>query len=317
MNDAVLKSILYALTAGRVFFESALTFWTWLVVIGVGLELVFIVWTNHEERGEWFRALATAVNPMPSRPSTLKLFCELFSVLLVVIGIVGELRVETILGAINAAIADVNGQVVLRLQSQAASAATSAKRAQSSADELSGYLTTAIHEEEDARTRLETAKRDIRLLENETAWRRINGPELTEKMKPFTDTRFMILQLEGREPENLGESLTLALEGAGWKRIETQYFRDWLGVGNNGEAVTIATRHELGTTDSRRTLEAANALFKELGEQERQKPRRNLGVSASSPVGVEPPPAQLQPNLNVVVIGIGPTVQRAMRDAPK
>lgn len=141
MDDSAFKSILDGYEANRLSLDSWLTFWTWLVIIGVTFELAFIVWDHWEEKNVWQNARTHASVPMPERPSRVKLICELLSVLLVVVGIIGELVIEARLGHLETAIQDTNEKRVLQLQKEAGdaklsslAAAGAAQLAQESAD---------------------------------------------------------------------------------------------------------------------------------------------------------------------------------------
>jgi hypothetical protein len=166
MDDSAFKSILDALDANRIALDRWLEFWTWLVIVGVAFELVFIIWDHIEEIREWYSARSRAMVPAPGRPSRVKLIFELLSVALVVIGIAGELRVDAMLGKLETDIRDTNERRVLRLQKEAGDAADASERAQQSADKseadersLNAKLSEATRKEEAEQARLEQEER--------------------------------------------------------------------------------------------------------------------------------------------------------------
>jgi hypothetical protein len=129
MDDSAYKALLDSYEATRLSLDCWLEFWTWLVIVGVACELVFIIWNHIEEHREWGKAIRRAMVFAPSKPGRTKLFVELFSVALVVGGISGEWRIEAMLGRLETNIRDANERRVLLLQQQAGEAKKSAKDA--------------------------------------------------------------------------------------------------------------------------------------------------------------------------------------------
>ncbi len=134
MDDSAFKSILDGFERTRVLLDGWLGFWTWLVVVGVAFELVFIIWDFSEDRRVWLDAATHARIPFPARPSRLKLIFEILSVVFVVAGVVGELRIEARLGTLETYIRQTNEDRVAQLQKEAGDAAYSATIAKGAAD---------------------------------------------------------------------------------------------------------------------------------------------------------------------------------------
>lgn len=122
MNDAALKALIDGLEAHRALLDSWLSGWTWVVVVGVALELVFAFHEHLDDLSLWRLGI---VRP-PAKPSAGWFIFELFAIALVTIGIVGELKVEANLGNLETQIRDDNGRRLLLLQQQAGEAKTSA-----------------------------------------------------------------------------------------------------------------------------------------------------------------------------------------------
>jgi hypothetical protein len=65
------KALIGAIEAHRSSLDRWLTFWTWLVVIGVAFELVTVIRDYVEDKGVWHLSRSRAVIPVPERPSRL------------------------------------------------------------------------------------------------------------------------------------------------------------------------------------------------------------------------------------------------------
>lgn len=200
MNDSAFKSILDGYNATRVSLNSCLTFWTWLVVIGVAFEVVFIFWSYVEEKREWQKALIDAAVPMPEGPNRFKLICELLSVVLVVAGIIGELQIEVKLGRLETDIQDINEKRVLQLQKEAGDAATSSAKAQDSADKANAAVRDAqrkvrslAHQTTEAETSLADEERKRLEMESIIAPRELTlvalggGKTNWDRIRPFSN----------------------------------------------------------------------------------------------------------------------------------
>jgi hypothetical protein len=74
----------------------------------VACELVFVIWDHLEDKSEWRTSVTHATIPFPLRPSRIKLIVEMLSVALVVAGVVGELRIDAMLGRLETDIQDAN-----------------------------------------------------------------------------------------------------------------------------------------------------------------------------------------------------------------
>jgi hypothetical protein len=244
MDDSAFKAVLDKFESTRICLDGWLSFWTWCVVVGVALELVFIVWAHIDERHDWYRSLTRGIVFPPEKPNVLKLGCELFSVLLVVGGIVGELRIDAMLGNLETKIRGVNERRVLKLQQEAGDAAKSAHdaaqdatNAKDDAGQAKTIARDARQEADSSRTQAIKAENDLqaslertRKLEAQLAWRTVTpeqekaikeflSPRLRSKTQlPFSGVKIRFVYLTGDAEsgvyaEELASALHKALEG--------------------------------------------------------------------------------------------------------
>jgi len=125
MNDAALKILIDSLEAHRSSLDAWLSFWTWLVVIGIVFDVLFVIHAYQGDLHEWRRGI---VSP-PSRPSRRWYVFELFAVVLVALGVAGELAVEGTIGRVETQIRTANDQRASLLQQEAGDAKESSKSA--------------------------------------------------------------------------------------------------------------------------------------------------------------------------------------------
>ena len=107
-----------------------LGFWTVLVVVGVALELVFVVWEYVDELHDFRRGI---VHP-PDRPNRLLFALGFFATGLVALGVGGELYAESKIATLETCVRKGNDALFLLLSKEAGDAAKSAKTAHEEAD---------------------------------------------------------------------------------------------------------------------------------------------------------------------------------------
>ncbi|HEX4019813.1 MAG TPA: hypothetical protein VHX63_01595 [Acidobacteriaceae bacterium] len=112
MNDSALRAQLAVFHVHRSSLEDWLLFWTWLVIIGVACECVFIILDHRKDWREWFEGQTAGVVSLPSKPSLFKLTLEILSVVFVVAGVSGELVIDSRLGTLETNVQDNNDQRV-------------------------------------------------------------------------------------------------------------------------------------------------------------------------------------------------------------
>jgi hypothetical protein len=137
---SALESEIKTLENSSVPWEHLLPLFTAAVALGVAMEL-WVIW--HERRGDmeaWALAYFLGTHRLPSRPSMAKFIIELVSVLLITLGIVGELgvgiKVTSINGTLRGKSAELRSksdQLLALVTQQAGDAATSAKVAHNEA----------------------------------------------------------------------------------------------------------------------------------------------------------------------------------------
>lgn len=226
MNESAFKSILDAFAATRTSLDWWLGFWTSLVILGVAFELVFIIWDHSERRSEWKEALMRATVPFPSKPKWLKLIFEMFSVVLVVIGIAGELRIDAKLGHLETNVQFAYDTQLGFLTQEAGDAATSAQNAKGDAKAAKDSSGIALRRADTASSKLtivqegvKTANASLSDIQARIAWRSISDEEKKElkyRLKPFQGER-VTLTWETNDPEqnSFAPQLVAALRSAG------------------------------------------------------------------------------------------------------
>jgi hypothetical protein len=93
---SALESSVEALERSSEGLEPWIPRFTWLVVLGVALEIGVVIIDHKEAMNDWRRTLLH-----PEKPSSVKLWFEIASVILVTVGIVGELVVGIGISSIN------------------------------------------------------------------------------------------------------------------------------------------------------------------------------------------------------------------------
>ena len=121
---AALRSSIRALESLSDSLEPWLYFWVTLVVIGVVLEVWFVLWAYREDFEAYHRGWIRS----PQRPSRWKMFFELLGAGLVAIGVAGELGVDINAGRIQTDLRTKNGELVQLLQGVSGAAWESASK---------------------------------------------------------------------------------------------------------------------------------------------------------------------------------------------
>ena len=124
-DESALRSALASLDDCGSSLHASLRHWTWLVVLGVVLEVVFVVWEYFEERHDFNRGI---VHP-PERPARLLFVLGLLGAALVASGVAGELFAESQIETVETCIRQGNDALSLLLSKEAGDAAKSAKTA--------------------------------------------------------------------------------------------------------------------------------------------------------------------------------------------
>lgn len=166
-----------------------LGFWTFIVALGVVLEVVYVVGEYLEELHDFKRG---TIHP-PERPSTTLFVLGLLGAGLVAAGVSGELWKESQIAKLETCIRKGNDALFLMLSNEAGDAATAAEVAHDEAD--------AVKEEADAiGKRLEIARNGLSDLEQKV---RVQGPRdlslqagkdiFVQALKPFAGQKIRIM----------------------------------------------------------------------------------------------------------------------------
>lgn len=256
MDESTLKTLISTLQSSR----DSLNFWlnlcSFLVVVGVVAEILFVFRIYREEIRAWRRGI---VSP-PDRPSRLWLIMELLGVLLVSIGVAGEFAVDVKAGSLDTQIREANSKLVLFLEQHingiaesAKAAADSADRAKIAADEASIASSTAMTLATGARKEADSYKQDIAAAKQQAAdavsrladaeqrladatqrelaadveVNRLKTPrplsntdKLIRVLKPLSGTEYTLMTFADQESINLTKEIGNALNAAGWVRKE-------------------------------------------------------------------------------------------------
>jgi hypothetical protein len=134
MDESTLRSQIDILSGQLSSLEGWMYFWTALVILGCAGELFFVIHAYLDERRIWFIAKLRVAVSLPDKPSFKELILEVLSVAVVVAGIAGELYIDWKSSDLQTQLRNANGNLVLLLEREAGSAASSAERANTAVD---------------------------------------------------------------------------------------------------------------------------------------------------------------------------------------
>jgi hypothetical protein len=115
MDESALKVLISNLERSRATLDSWLFVFTLFVVVGVVLEVAFVIWEYRDELHDWRRGI---VHP-PEKPSVALLLFGLFGAGLVAIGVTGELYIGAKIGVKETSIREANDQRASLLSKEA------------------------------------------------------------------------------------------------------------------------------------------------------------------------------------------------------
>jgi len=118
MDESALKTLLDNLEMSRASLHGWLDIWTFLVVVGVALEVVFVIWEYVEELHDFQRGI---VHP-PEKPRVLLFVLGLLGAGLVAVGVAGELYIDVQAGKVETEIRKANELRVSLLSKETANA---------------------------------------------------------------------------------------------------------------------------------------------------------------------------------------------------
>jgi hypothetical protein len=235
---SALESDVKTLESSSVLWEHSVWVFTFLVAVGVAMELWVIRHEYRDDMEAWALSYFGVLRS-PGRPSISKLGVEVGSVLLITIGIIGELgvgiKVASINGALrgksaelrskNADLRSKSDQLLALVTQQAGDAAASAKQAHNEAD--------TVKAEADAlKLRLGNAAKELADLEQEILlqgprWGLLKRGEETfvEVLKPFKGQKITVVVCGQGETERFvfEQVLLDLLRKAGWSTDYTSW----------------------------------------------------------------------------------------------
>jgi hypothetical protein len=263
-DESALRSALASLDESSSSLHWWLGFWTFLVALGVALEVVFVVWEYLDELRDFKRG---TIHP-PERPKTTLFVLGLLGAVLVAAGVSGELRKESQIAKLETCIRKGNDSLFLMLSKEAGDAAASA---------------TIARREAEALAKLAAAQGPRAKLLNNVA------RELVRKLAPFAGQRvsLFVCGRQGMQDQEmldtwgviatiLGPDTVSGMTGAKWKQIPTNlnFAAGCMGARGLGQGVGVmVSKHA-----SRRTMEAANALGHGLAEALPPSPNKTPGL---------------------------------------
>jgi len=222
MEEQALTNRLAALEASHSSLDHWLTFFIFLVVIGLGVEL-FVIWLEHRHETLAFKL------GVPERPSIFVLVFALFGAGLVAIGVAGEFWIHIRSGRLETEIRNVNGSLLAIANKTAGDAKASAEGAASaalSANDSAGSAqerAAALARQADELTQqLKRTQLDIGITQALLSARRIQDPNaLIEQLRQFSGQTVTLSSYFGDE-ESLGlcSGLAITAGSAGMKPVD-------------------------------------------------------------------------------------------------
>jgi len=174
-DESALRSSVASLNGCNSSLHWWLGFWTFLVVIGVVLEVVFVIWEYRDELRDFRRGIIHT----PERPQTVLFVVGLLGAGLVAAGVSGELWKESQIATVETCIREGNDALFLLLSKEAGDAKDSAKTAHQEVDAV-GKKAAALM------TELDKAEGKLRQLQIFALARHISDPDaLVEGLRPL------------------------------------------------------------------------------------------------------------------------------------
>jgi hypothetical protein len=208
MDESALRSTLASLADCGSSLHWWLRFWTWWVVIGVSVEIVFVFWEYVEDLHDCKRSL---LRP-PTRPNLPLFVLGFLGAGLVAIGVAKELNVESKIAIVETCVRKGNDQLSLLLSNEAGHAATSARNAREEAEH-------AKAEADDASAQAEALSKYLAIVANSINGRHLDFVKFRKLMKGQPKAVVIIRYEQDGEAETLATQLNFAFgpQGLGWQ----------------------------------------------------------------------------------------------------
>jgi hypothetical protein len=323
---SALESDIKTLESSSVPWEHSVWVFTFLVAVGVAMELWVIRHEYRDDMEAWALAHFGLLRS-PGRPSIKKFSVEVGSVLLITIGIMGELGVGIKIASINGALRGKSAelrsksdQLLAFVRLQAGDARDSAKTAHDEADVV-GREADAIQKRLDGASRqLGEAERQVRIQGPRRRLLEDNRDKFLEAIKPFAGQRVTVVKCGyalQAEPEQLEQYLLNLLgvskaskPNAGWA-VESPGYTMWAKC-NTGASAVGGNLVIVSSTADRTVKAAATALNDALNRidistiqtestpESRQLERQFLGDDSPWELAIKDPTAV------IILIGTNP-----------
>lgn len=196
MDESALRSALASVNDCGSSLHWELRAWTFLVALGVALEIVFVVWEYVDGLHDFRRGI---VHP-PDRPNLLLFVLGFVGAALVAVGVSGELYAESKIATLETCIRKGNDALSLLLSREAGDAAKSAQTARAEAE-------TVKKEARAIENRLRIASRQLAAMEHQLY---VQGPrwkilenrkkEFIEVLKPLAGQKLTVVQCGSPKP---------------------------------------------------------------------------------------------------------------------
>lgn len=225
-DESALRSALASLDDSSSSLHWWLGFWTFVVVLGVVLEVAFVAW----EYLDGLRDFRRATIHSPERPKTLLFVLGLVGAGLVAAGVSGELWKESQIAKLETCIRKGNDALFLLLSKEAGDARQSAKIAHDEADKAVAASSNALTLAGGARKEADSFERDIVSAKTQAA---DAESHLAEALKQAADAKAELHRLESpRSLTNIGEIVSVLKTFKGTEYVFT-------GVANLDESASF------------------------------------------------------------------------------
>jgi hypothetical protein len=287
MDESALRSALASLNDCGSSLHRELWAWTFLVALGVVLEIVFVIWEYIEDLHDFRRSI---VHP-PDRPNLSLFVLGFIGAALVAVGVSGEIHAESKIATLETCIRKGNDALSLLLSREAGDVEKSAKLAHEEADTVKLEADTIQKRLDKALAQLKGVEKDVSI--QGPRWKLLDAgkDEFIRELKPFAGAgQKIIIAYCGTLLSTPPEQFRLTMDatelfsgrlGAGWSAEP----RGWSSCPPNGPFNFGGNMVLVSTAASDAVKRAATALSDVLNKLEINTSKIN-----------EVPPAVVEPN---------------------
>ena len=261
MDESALRLLLSHAEACRSVLHFWLEFWTAVVVVGVTLEVFYVIKEYRNDLHDYRRAI---IHP-PEKPSVLLLTLGLLGAALVAVGVAGELWADAKIETAETEIRKLNNDLSLLLSKEAGDAKASADGAASAAAKAEASATRATKEEEELRQKV--------------GWRHLSDSDwgnLVQTLHPFAGQKYSLFVAadtgtahSDSEIDDFRDQLDSAMGRAHW---------DYVNSGRMGAGSSTGVTVKVLSSRTPSTDKAATALVSWLSSHRKQAVKEVLDV---------------------------------------